>query len=138
VPLRLGAHQHFAFGAGALVQLQHPLGRAQRLRRHFEQFVRREEVERLLKREVRYRRQLHGDIGRRGAIAASAHRLQPELRLPAGAERRRPRGAQRGQRVLRTRARLQIAARHHADALVLQAAYAYEQARPWNDRWPEL
>ena len=33
---------------------------------------------------------------------------------------------------------LQIAARHHADALVLQAAYAYEQARPWNDRWPEL
>jgi len=33
---------------------------------------------------------------------------------------------------------LQIAARHHADALVLQAAYAYEQAHPWNDRWPEL
>jgi aspartyl-tRNA(Asn)/glutamyl-tRNA(Gln) amidotransferase subunit A len=33
---------------------------------------------------------------------------------------------------------LQIVAPHHRDDLVLQAAYAYEQARPWNDRWPAL
>jgi aspartyl-tRNA(Asn)/glutamyl-tRNA(Gln) amidotransferase subunit A len=31
---------------------------------------------------------------------------------------------------------LQIVGPRHADALVLRAAYAYEQARPWNDRWP--
>ncbi|MGI8549194.1 MAG: amidase [Dehalococcoidia bacterium] len=33
---------------------------------------------------------------------------------------------------------LQIVGRRHEDALVLRASYAYEQARPWNDRWPEL
>lgn len=33
---------------------------------------------------------------------------------------------------------LQIVAPRHRDDLVLQAAYAYEQAAPWNDRWPEL
>ena len=33
---------------------------------------------------------------------------------------------------------LQIMGQRHADALVLQASYAYEQARPWNDRWPDL
>lgn len=33
---------------------------------------------------------------------------------------------------------LQIVAERHRDDLVLQAAYAYEQARPWNDRWPRL
>jgi aspartyl-tRNA(Asn)/glutamyl-tRNA(Gln) amidotransferase subunit A len=33
---------------------------------------------------------------------------------------------------------LQIVAPRQRDDLVLQAAYAYEQARPWNDRWPEL
>jgi aspartyl-tRNA(Asn)/glutamyl-tRNA(Gln) amidotransferase subunit A len=33
---------------------------------------------------------------------------------------------------------LQIVAQRHADALALRAAYAYEQARPWNDRWPSL
>lgn len=31
---------------------------------------------------------------------------------------------------------LQIVARRHREDLVLQAAYAYEQLRPWNDRWP--
>ncbi len=31
---------------------------------------------------------------------------------------------------------LQIVAPRHRDDLVLQAAYAYECARPWNDRWP--
>lgn len=31
---------------------------------------------------------------------------------------------------------LQIVGPRHADALVLQASYAYEQARPWNDVWP--
>ena len=31
---------------------------------------------------------------------------------------------------------LQIVAARHRDDLVLQAAYAFEQARPWNDRWP--
>jgi aspartyl-tRNA(Asn)/glutamyl-tRNA(Gln) amidotransferase subunit A len=31
---------------------------------------------------------------------------------------------------------LQIVAPRHRDDLALQAAYAYEQARPWNDRWP--
>jgi Asp-tRNA(Asn)/Glu-tRNA(Gln) amidotransferase A subunit family amidase len=31
---------------------------------------------------------------------------------------------------------LQIVAPRHADALVLRAAHAYEQSRPWNDRWP--
>lgn len=30
---------------------------------------------------------------------------------------------------------LQIVGPRHRDDLVLQAAYAYEQARPWNDRW---
>lgn len=33
---------------------------------------------------------------------------------------------------------LQIVAERHRDDLVLQAAYAYEQARPWRDRWPQL
>jgi Asp-tRNA(Asn)/Glu-tRNA(Gln) amidotransferase A subunit family amidase len=33
---------------------------------------------------------------------------------------------------------LQIIAPRHRDELVLQAAHAYEQARPWNDRWPAL
>ena len=33
---------------------------------------------------------------------------------------------------------LQIVAERHRDDLVLQASYAYEQARPWNDRWPEI
>jgi aspartyl-tRNA(Asn)/glutamyl-tRNA(Gln) amidotransferase subunit A len=33
---------------------------------------------------------------------------------------------------------LQIIGRHHRDDLVLQMAYAYEQARPWRDRRPEL
>jgi Asp-tRNA(Asn)/Glu-tRNA(Gln) amidotransferase A subunit family amidase len=31
---------------------------------------------------------------------------------------------------------LQIVGPRHADLLVLQASRAYEQARPWNDRWP--
>ena len=33
---------------------------------------------------------------------------------------------------------LQIVAERHRDDLVLQAAYAYEQARPWNNHWPEI
>jgi aspartyl-tRNA(Asn)/glutamyl-tRNA(Gln) amidotransferase subunit A len=33
---------------------------------------------------------------------------------------------------------LQIVAERHRDDLVMQAAYAYEQARPWNHRWPEI
>jgi aspartyl-tRNA(Asn)/glutamyl-tRNA(Gln) amidotransferase subunit A len=33
---------------------------------------------------------------------------------------------------------LQIIAPRHRDDLVLQAAYAYEQAAPWNDQWPQL
>jgi aspartyl-tRNA(Asn)/glutamyl-tRNA(Gln) amidotransferase subunit A len=33
---------------------------------------------------------------------------------------------------------LQIVAPRHRDDLVLQASYAYEQARPWNDKWPEV
>ncbi|HXW84821.1 MAG TPA: amidase [Candidatus Binataceae bacterium] len=33
---------------------------------------------------------------------------------------------------------LQIVAERQRDDLVLQASYAYEQARPWNDKWPEL
>ena len=33
---------------------------------------------------------------------------------------------------------LQIVAERHRDDLVMQAAYAYEQARPWNDRWPAV
>jgi len=32
---------------------------------------------------------------------------------------------------------LQIVAERHRDALVMQAACAYEQARPWNALWPE-
>ena len=32
---------------------------------------------------------------------------------------------------------LQIIGPRHRDDLVLQAAYAYEQMRPWNDQWPE-
>jgi len=31
---------------------------------------------------------------------------------------------------------LQIVAPRHREDLVLQAAHAYEQVRPWNDRWP--
>jgi aspartyl-tRNA(Asn)/glutamyl-tRNA(Gln) amidotransferase subunit A len=33
---------------------------------------------------------------------------------------------------------LQIAGRRHRDDVVLQASYAYEQVRPWNDHWPEI
>ncbi len=33
---------------------------------------------------------------------------------------------------------LQIVAERHREDLVLQASYAYEQARPWQDRWPEI
>jgi len=33
---------------------------------------------------------------------------------------------------------LQIVAERHRDDLVLQAAYAYEQVRPWNNRWPAI
>jgi aspartyl-tRNA(Asn)/glutamyl-tRNA(Gln) amidotransferase subunit A len=33
---------------------------------------------------------------------------------------------------------LQIVGPRQRDDLVLQAAYAYEQASPWNDRWPTL
>ena len=33
---------------------------------------------------------------------------------------------------------LQIVAERHRDDLVLQASYAYESARPWNDRWPDM
>lgn len=31
---------------------------------------------------------------------------------------------------------LQIVGPRHRDDLVLQASYAFEQAKPWNDRWP--
>lgn len=33
---------------------------------------------------------------------------------------------------------LQIVAERHRDDLVMRAAFAFEQARPWNHRWPEL
>jgi Asp-tRNA(Asn)/Glu-tRNA(Gln) amidotransferase A subunit family amidase len=33
---------------------------------------------------------------------------------------------------------LQIIGPRHRDDLVLQASYAYEQMRPWNDRWPHI
>jgi aspartyl-tRNA(Asn)/glutamyl-tRNA(Gln) amidotransferase subunit A len=33
---------------------------------------------------------------------------------------------------------LQIIGPRHRDDLVLQAAYAYEQACPWNDHWPDI
>jgi Asp-tRNA(Asn)/Glu-tRNA(Gln) amidotransferase A subunit family amidase len=33
---------------------------------------------------------------------------------------------------------LQIVAERHREDLVLQASYAYEQARPWNAKWPEV
>jgi aspartyl-tRNA(Asn)/glutamyl-tRNA(Gln) amidotransferase subunit A len=33
---------------------------------------------------------------------------------------------------------LQIIGPRYSDDLVLQAAYAYEQLRPWNDKWPSL
>jgi aspartyl-tRNA(Asn)/glutamyl-tRNA(Gln) amidotransferase subunit A len=33
---------------------------------------------------------------------------------------------------------LQIVAERHREDLVLQASFAYEQARPWRDRWPEI
>jgi len=33
---------------------------------------------------------------------------------------------------------LQIVGPRHRDDLVLQMAHAYEQARPWNDEWPEV
>jgi Asp-tRNA(Asn)/Glu-tRNA(Gln) amidotransferase A subunit family amidase len=33
---------------------------------------------------------------------------------------------------------LQIVGPRHRDDLVLQAAFAFEQARPWNDQWPEV
>jgi aspartyl-tRNA(Asn)/glutamyl-tRNA(Gln) amidotransferase subunit A len=32
---------------------------------------------------------------------------------------------------------LQIVGPHHREDLVLQTAYAYEQARPWSGRWPD-
>ena len=33
---------------------------------------------------------------------------------------------------------LQIVAERHREDLVLQASYAYEQARPWNNKWPKI
>jgi Asp-tRNA(Asn)/Glu-tRNA(Gln) amidotransferase A subunit family amidase len=33
---------------------------------------------------------------------------------------------------------LQIVGERYRDHLVLRAAFAYEQARPWHDRWPDL
>ena len=33
---------------------------------------------------------------------------------------------------------LQIIGPRHHDDLVLQASYAYEQMRPWNDKWPSI
>jgi len=33
---------------------------------------------------------------------------------------------------------IQIVAERHRDDLVLQAAYAYEQIRPWREHWPQL
>jgi Asp-tRNA(Asn)/Glu-tRNA(Gln) amidotransferase A subunit family amidase len=33
---------------------------------------------------------------------------------------------------------LQIVAERHRDDLVMRAAYAYEQARPWNGHWPSI
>ena len=33
---------------------------------------------------------------------------------------------------------LQIVGPRHRDGLVLQAAFAYEQARPWAGEWPQL
>ena len=33
---------------------------------------------------------------------------------------------------------LQIIGPRYGDDLVLQAAYAFEQLRPWNDKWPSL
>ena len=33
---------------------------------------------------------------------------------------------------------LQIVAERHREDLVLQASYAYEQARPWNNKWPQI
>jgi aspartyl-tRNA(Asn)/glutamyl-tRNA(Gln) amidotransferase subunit A len=33
---------------------------------------------------------------------------------------------------------LQIVAERYREDLVLQASYAYEQARPWNEKWPEI
>ncbi len=33
---------------------------------------------------------------------------------------------------------LQIVAERYREDLVLQASYAYEQARPWQDKWPEI
>jgi aspartyl-tRNA(Asn)/glutamyl-tRNA(Gln) amidotransferase subunit A len=33
---------------------------------------------------------------------------------------------------------LQIVGRRHREDTVLQASYAYEQARPWNDQWPQI
>jgi len=33
---------------------------------------------------------------------------------------------------------LQVIGPMYRDDLVLQAAYAYEQARPWNDNWPDI
>ena len=33
---------------------------------------------------------------------------------------------------------LQIVAERHREDLVLQASHAYEQARPWNDKWPQV
>jgi Asp-tRNA(Asn)/Glu-tRNA(Gln) amidotransferase A subunit family amidase len=33
---------------------------------------------------------------------------------------------------------LQIVAERHREDLVLQASYAYEQARPWNNQWPRI
>jgi aspartyl-tRNA(Asn)/glutamyl-tRNA(Gln) amidotransferase subunit A len=33
---------------------------------------------------------------------------------------------------------LQIVAERHREDLVLQASYAYEEARPWNNKWPQI
>ena len=33
---------------------------------------------------------------------------------------------------------LQIIGPRHRDDLVLRASYAFEQMKPWNDRWPNI
>lgn len=33
---------------------------------------------------------------------------------------------------------MQIVGRHLADGLVLKASAAFEESRPWRDRWPRL
>jgi Asp-tRNA(Asn)/Glu-tRNA(Gln) amidotransferase A subunit family amidase len=33
---------------------------------------------------------------------------------------------------------LQIVGPRHREDLVLQAAYAFEKVKPWNDHWPDM